>query len=88
MSHAHEVETPLLLIQSEHDYNCPPADTEMMYRYLKKNDVDTQMVVYPREGHELSRSGEPGHVVDRLERIQRWFDGYSDHHDADPVLSG
>jgi hypothetical protein len=43
-------------------------------------------VRYPREGHELSRSGEPGHVVDRLERIARWFDGYSDYHDVPRAL--
>jgi hypothetical protein len=24
--------------------------------------------------------------VDRIERIARWFDGYSDHHDAPPAL--
>ena len=24
--------------------------------------------------------------MDRIERIARWFDGYSDHHDADPAL--
>ncbi len=44
------------------------------------------MVRYPREGHELSRSGEPGHIVDRIERIARWFDGYSDHHAAARAL--
>jgi dipeptidyl aminopeptidase/acylaminoacyl peptidase len=32
------------------------------------------MVRYPRDGHELSRSGEPRHRVDRLERIVGWFD--------------
>ena len=26
--------------------------------------------------------GEPGHLVDRIERLVRWFDGYSDHHDV------
>jgi hypothetical protein len=25
-------------------------------------------------------------VVDRLERIARWFDGYADHHDVPPAL--
>jgi len=81
VSHAHKVDTPLLIIQSEHDYNCPTSDAEMLYRYLHKNGVDTELVVYPREGHEVSRSGEPAHVVDRLERIVGWFNGYSEYHD-------
>jgi hypothetical protein len=58
----------------------------MLYLLYKKNDVETRLVRYPREGHELSRSGEPAHVVDRLERLVRWFDGYSDHHDVPKAL--
>jgi hypothetical protein len=58
----------------------------MFYRYLRRVGVDTRLVRYPREGHELSRSGEPAHVVDRIERIVRWFDGYSAHHDAPRAL--
>jgi dipeptidyl aminopeptidase/acylaminoacyl peptidase len=32
---------------------------------------------YPREGHELSRSGEPEHRVDRIQRIVDWFDRHT-----------
>jgi dipeptidyl aminopeptidase/acylaminoacyl peptidase len=35
--------------------------------------VEVEMVRYPRDGHELSRSGEPKHRLDRLERIVGWF---------------
>ena len=84
--HAHEVETPTLLIHSEDDYRTPISDAELFYRILRKNDVETRFVRYPREGHELSRSGEPGHVVDRIERIARWFDGYSEYHDVPKAL--
>ncbi len=31
---------------------------------------------YPRDGHEMSRSGEPHHRVDRLNRMVEWFDKY------------
>jgi dipeptidyl aminopeptidase/acylaminoacyl peptidase len=86
LSYAHEVDTPTLIIQSEHDYNCPRADAESLHRFIKKNGVDTRLVMYPREGHELSRTGEPAHVVDRMERILRWFDGYSDYFDVPPAL--
>ncbi len=83
---ADEVDTPTLLIHSDDDYRVPVNNAEMLYLMYKKNDVETRLVRYPREGHELSRSGEPAHVVDRLERIVRWFDGYSDHHDAPKAL--
>lgn len=85
-SRAHDVSTPTLVIHSDDDYRTPPSTAELFYRILRKHDVETRMVRYPREGHELSRSGEPAHIVDRIERIARWFDGYSPHHDAPPAL--
>lgn len=80
------VETPTLLIHSDDDYRTPAATAEMYFRALRKLDVPTRLVRYPREGHELSRSGEPGHRVDRIERIIRWFDGYAEHTDIPPAL--
>jgi len=84
--HADAVDTPTLLIHSEDDTRTPICTAELYHRILRKNGVDTRFVRYPREGHELSRSGEPGHIVDRIERIARWFDGYSEHHDAPRAL--
>jgi dipeptidyl aminopeptidase/acylaminoacyl peptidase len=84
--HADAVDTPTLLIHSEDDTRTPVCTAELYHRLLRKNGVETRFVRYPREGHELSRSGEPGHVVDRIERIVRWFDGYSEHHDATRAL--
>jgi dipeptidyl aminopeptidase/acylaminoacyl peptidase len=80
------VDTPTLLVHSEQDYRTPANTAELFYLSLKKHDVDTRLVRYPREGHELSRSGEPGHVVDRIERLVRWFDGYTEHSDAERAL--
>ena len=86
VAYASDIETPLLLMHAENDYRVAINDAELFYRLLRKRGIDVRLVRYPREGHELSRSGEPGHIVDRLERIRRWFDGYSPHHDAEPVL--
>ncbi|PSP54686.1 S9 family peptidase [Halobacteriales archaeon QS_1_67_19] len=86
VAYADEVGTPSLLIHADDDFRVPVNNAEMLYLALQKNDVSTRLVRYPREGHELSRSGEPGHVVDRLERIVRWFDGYSDHRDVPVAL--
>ena len=81
-----EVDTPTLLIHSDLDFRTPACTAELYHRGLRKHRVDTRLVRYPREGHELSRSGEPGHVVDRLERMRRWFDGYAKHVDVPPAL--
>jgi dipeptidyl aminopeptidase/acylaminoacyl peptidase len=86
VAYADEVTTPTLVMHAENDFRVPVNNGEMFYQFMKKNGVETRLVRYPDEGHELSRSGQPGHVVDRLERTVRWFDGYSDHHDAPRAL--
>jgi dipeptidyl aminopeptidase/acylaminoacyl peptidase len=86
VTYAPDVSTPTLVIHAERDYRVPVNNAEMLHLFYRKNGVETRLVRYPREGHELSRSGEPAHVVDRLARIARWFDGYSTHHDAPKAL--
>jgi dipeptidyl aminopeptidase/acylaminoacyl peptidase len=83
---AADVDTPTLVLHSDDDTRTPANTAELFHRILRKHGVDTRLVRYPDEGHELSRSGQPGHRVDRIERIARWFDGYSRFHDADRAL--
>jgi dipeptidyl aminopeptidase/acylaminoacyl peptidase len=80
------VETPTLVLHSDDDTRTPANTAELFHRILRKSGADTRLVRYPDEGHELSRSGQPGHRVDRIERIVRWFDGYSEYHDAPRAL--
>ena len=69
------VTTPLMLILGEADYRTPPgAGGEQMFRALKFRKVPTVMVRFPNESHELSRSGQPWHRIERLEQIVGWFD--------------
>ena len=69
------VTTPLMLILGDADYRTPPAEGgEQMFRALKYRKVPTVMVRFPRETHELSRSGEPWHRVERLQHIVGWMD--------------
>ncbi|WP_159903863.1 S9 family peptidase [Salinirussus salinus] len=86
VSSADAVETPTLVLHSEDDYRTPASTAELFYRALRKHGIDTRLVRYPDEGHELSRSGQPNHIVDRVERIARWFDGYSEYHDTPRAL--
>jgi hypothetical protein len=45
-----------------------------MFRALKFHKVPTVMVRFPNESHELSRSGQPWHRIERLQNIVAWFD--------------
>jgi len=75
ITHVANVTTPLMLVLGDQDYRTPPADGgEMMFRALKYRRIPTVMVRFPRETHELSRSGEPRHRVERLQHIVGWMD--------------
>ncbi len=71
------VTTPLMLIEGEADYRTPPSDGgEQMFRALKFLKKPVVMVRFPGESHELSRSGQPWHRVERLQHIVGWFEKY------------
>ena len=75
ITHVANVTTPLMLVLGDQDYRTPPADGgEMMFRALKYRKIPTVMVRFPRETHELSRSGEPWHRIERLQHIVGWMD--------------
>jgi len=72
--YADRVKTPTMVMHAECDFTATIPSAEEFYNALKRNGVDSCFVRYPREGHELSRSGEPAHRVDRIERILGWFE--------------
>ena len=73
ISYVEHVTAPTLIIHSENDYRTPIGDGEQWFMALKKREIPTELVRYPRSSHGLSRSGEPWLLVDRLERIRSWF---------------
>jgi dipeptidyl aminopeptidase/acylaminoacyl peptidase len=75
ISYINNVKTPMMFILGEADYRTPPgAGGEQMFRALKFRKIPTVMVRLPNESHELSRSGQPWHRVERLQHIVGWFD--------------
>jgi dipeptidyl aminopeptidase/acylaminoacyl peptidase len=74
LAHVEEMHTPLLLIHSANDFRAPIPAAEGLFVALRRLRREVELVRYPRDGHELSRSGEPKHRVDRLDRIVAWFD--------------
>ena len=76
LAYVENIHTPLLLIHSENDYRAPIPAAEGLFVALRRLRREVELVRYPRDGHELSRSGEPKHRIDRLNRIADWFDKY------------
>jgi dipeptidyl aminopeptidase/acylaminoacyl peptidase len=68
-----KVKTPTLIVQSEEDHRTPMATAEMWFQALRLQGVQAEFVRYPRSNHDLSRTGEPWLLVDRLGRLRQWF---------------
>jgi dipeptidyl aminopeptidase/acylaminoacyl peptidase len=73
MAHAHKIRTPTMVIHSEEDWRCPLEQGTRLYVELKRRGVPTELLLFPGEGHELSRSGRPKHRLARLEHVLRWW---------------
>ena len=69
------VKTPTFILQSEEDHRTPMTDAEQWFAALTRQGTPVEFVRYPRSTHDLSRTGEPWLLVDRLGRLRDWF-GY------------
>jgi dipeptidyl aminopeptidase/acylaminoacyl peptidase len=78
ITYAPEIRTPLLIMHSDRDLRTGVSQSEMLYRTLKVLKKPVEYVRYPREGHDLSRSGEPRLRIDRLLRILEFFQRHLD----------
>lgn len=76
LAYAQQIETPLLILHSEQDYRVPISQAEQLFSVLRRRKIPVEMVRYPREGHELTRSGEPLHRADHMRRTLEWFGRY------------
>ncbi|MCH6470368.1 S9 family peptidase [Sinomonas terrae] len=76
MAFVGQVETPCLVVHSEEDWRCPIEQAQRYYAALKLRGVEAELLVFPGENHELSRSGTPHHRRQRFEHILRWWARY------------
>jgi dipeptidyl aminopeptidase/acylaminoacyl peptidase len=67
------ITTPTLVIHSENDWRCPLEQGTRLFVELERRGVPTELLLFPGEGHELSRSGRPRHRLARLEHVLRWW---------------
>ncbi len=75
-TYAKQIETPLLILHSEQDLRCNIEQAEQLFTTLRLFKRDVELVRFPAESHELTRSGNPAHRVQRFELLLDWFDRY------------
>ncbi|WIX92905.1 S9 family peptidase [Amycolatopsis sp. DG1A-15b] len=73
LSYAAQIKIPFAVVHSEQDWRCPLEQAERMFVALRRAGAPAEMLVFPGEGHELSRSGRPRHRVQRFEAILEWW---------------
>jgi dipeptidyl aminopeptidase/acylaminoacyl peptidase len=76
LKYAKNVKTPTLVLHSDNDYRVPIEQGEQWFRALQHYGVTSEFVIFPRENHNLTRTGEPKHLVESLNWQLYWFDRF------------
>jgi dipeptidyl aminopeptidase/acylaminoacyl peptidase len=80
LKYARDVHTPTLVLHSDNDFRVPIEQGEQWFRALQHYGVPSELVLFPRENHNLTRTGEPKHLVESLNWQLYWFDRYLNGH--------
>jgi dipeptidyl aminopeptidase/acylaminoacyl peptidase len=67
------VTTPTLVVVGDRDGECPPPQSFEFWHALRSENVPTQLVIYPNEGHGIRQ---PDHARDLEAREVAWFAKY------------
>jgi dipeptidyl aminopeptidase/acylaminoacyl peptidase len=73
LSFARRVTTPLLILHGENDARVPVSQATSFHRALREIGATVEMVIYPREAHEIA---ERNHQLDLLKRVREWYGKY------------
>jgi dipeptidyl aminopeptidase/acylaminoacyl peptidase len=73
---AANVKTPTLVLHSDNDFRVPIEQGEQWFRALQRYHVTSEIVMFPRENHNLTRTGEPKHLVESMNWQCYWFDRF------------
>lgn len=68
-----EVRTPVLVMHSEQDLRCPLEQAQQYFAALRRAGKESELLIFPGENHELSRSGRPRHRVQRFDAVLDWW---------------
>jgi dipeptidyl aminopeptidase/acylaminoacyl peptidase len=61
-------------MHSDSDLRCNIEQAEQLFTTLRLLERDVELVRFPGESHELTRSGNPLHRVQRFEILLEFFD--------------
>jgi dipeptidyl aminopeptidase/acylaminoacyl peptidase len=75
-TYATNIRTPLLIMHAENDLRCNVEQAEQLFTTLRLLERDVELVRWPSESHEMTRSGSPAHRVARFEILLEWFGRY------------
>ena len=78
LKYVKNVKTPTLVLHSDMDFRVPIEQGEQWFRALRHFGVPSEIVFFPRENHNLTRTGEPTHLVESIEWQVYWFEKYLD----------
>ena len=87
LTYVEKIQTPLLIIHGDQDLRTGVIQSEMLYKSLKVLGRPVEYIRYPKEGHELTRSGNPGRMMDHLLRTIEFFERYVKHPEPPPAAS-
>ncbi len=73
MNYIKNVKTPTLILAGAGDGVCPAAQSFEYWRALHNLGVKTELVVYPDEGHMITK---PEHIRDVTQRRIEWFNQF------------
>jgi dipeptidyl aminopeptidase/acylaminoacyl peptidase len=74
ISHIADVNVPTLLLHGGADGVVPCSHSRLLYRALRERGVETDLMIYPAEGHVFGR---PTVVQDMLERVLSWLETHA-----------
>lgn len=78
LKYAKNVSTPILILHADNDFRVPLEQGEQWFRALKWYGKTAEIVMFPRENHNQTRTGEPKHLVESLDWQVYWFSKYLD----------
>lgn len=73
LTYADRITIPFAVVHSEHDWRCSVEQAQRMFVALKRAGAPVELLLFPGEGHELTRSGKPQHRVQRFEAVLDWW---------------
>lgn len=85
LTYVDKINTPFLIIHGDQDLRTGVIQSEMLYKSLKILDKPVEYIRYPKEGHELTRSGNPGRMMDHMLRVIEFFERYVKHPEPAPA---